>query len=256
MNIQTIHGYEKISHVLEKARNSLFRDSPADCVDRGLLYLHEGDYHPAVCDIAIQEFNYAIEQVPDYADAYNYRAMAYNYVGNYDQAIADYDRAIEFQPADFRVYNNRGIAYFNREDYDRAITDLNEAIRLCPSHTVAYLNRGSIYHVMADVTGEYGKALEDYDNAVRLCPNYVDDFINDQFLLVYGTDSIEKAIKLLDSVINPLGESADAYYYTGVKVLFENDRLSAERYFQIALKLGYGDCDKINQHLENLKTHE
>ena len=195
MSIRTIHGYEKVIHVLEKARNSLFRDSPVDCVGRGLLYLHEGDYHPAICDIAIQEFNYAIEQVPDYADAYNYRGIAYHYIGNYDQAIADYDRAIEIQPADFLVYNNRGIAYFNKEDYDRAIADLNEAIRLCPGRTMAYLNRGGIYHVMADVTGEYEKALEDYDNAVRLCPNYETEFINSKFILVYGKDLVERAIQ-------------------------------------------------------------
>ena len=48
-------------------------------------------------------------------------------------------------------------------------------------------------------------------------------------------------------MINSLGESADAYYYTGVKALFENDGLSAEWAFQNALLLGYHDQDKINQ---------
>ena len=111
-----------------------------------------------------------------------------------------------------------------------------------------YLNRGYAY----DNKGDYNRAIKDYDNAVRLCPDYEIQFI-DADKIYWGKDELEKIIQRLGSVINSLGESADAYYYTGVKALFENDGLSAQRYFEIALKLGYDDRAKIKQHLGNLK---
>ena len=111
-----------------------------------------------------------------------------------------------------------------------------------------YLNRGYAY----DNKGDYDRAIKDYDNAVRLSPYYEIYFIDEE-KIYWGKDELEKIIERLGSVINSLGESADGYYYTGVKALFENDGLSAERDFQIALLLDYDDQDKINQHLANLK---
>ena len=100
------------------------------------------------------------------------------------------------------------------------LADLDEAIRLESENASFYLNRGGIYHVAGDARGGYEEAIKDYDNAVRLCPNYETDFINDKFMLVYGKDSVERAIKLLDSIVNDPPISAADYYYTGVQSLF------------------------------------
>ena len=53
-------------------------------------------------------------------------------------------------------------------------------------------------------------------------------------------------------MIGSFGESASSYY-TGVVSLFDNDGLSAEMAFQIALQFGYEDRAKVDQHLANLK---
>lgn len=79
---------------------------------------------------------------------------------------------------------------------------------------------------------------------------------------------LDKVIHDLDAAIQRNPEDAKAYSTRGDAYLQkgEYDRAiadynaaikldpTAERWFQIALKLGYGDRDKINQHLENLKT--
>ena len=201
----------------------------------------------------IADYDKAIELDPQYARAYNNRGIAYCRKGDYDQAIVDYDKAIKLAPQYATAYNNRGIAYVDKGNYDQAIANLNEAIRVGSDHATTYLNRGGIYHAIGDSTGDYTKAIEDYDNAVRLCPNYRTDFIDGKFLLVYGKETIEKAIELLDSMINNPPESADDFYYIGVRELFWNENLCAKRAFQIALKLGHDDTAKIKQHLENLK---
>ena len=120
--------------------------------------------------------------------------------------------------------------------------------KINPNHAGYYVNRGDLYKEVDD----YNEAVKDYDNAVRCCPNYAADFIDRNFRFG-GKGAVEKAIELLDSTYPWPPEGADAYYYTGVKVLFNNDGLSAQRCFEIALKLGYDDQTKIKQHLENLK---
>ena len=64
---------------------------------------------------------------------------------------------------------------------------------------------------------------------------------------------VEKAIELLNSFINTPRESADDFYYAGVRALFRNDKIAARRCFRKARELGYGDLGKVEQHLEDLK---
>ena len=124
--------------------------------------------------------------------------------------------------------------------------------RLSSSQTIAriYLRRGSIHRAI----GNRERAIEDYDNAVRLCPNYETDFIEIEF--VYGgKGAVEAAIELLNDIVSDPPDTATDYYYIGVRQLFMNDGLSAERCFKIALA-GYHDREKVEQHLENLKNRK
>ena len=192
--------------------------------NRGNAYFRKRDYDKAIADYdnAIKfDPKYASERDLEYAAiAYNNRGVVYSRKGDYDRAIADYDNAIKLDRKYAIAYNNRGIAYDEKGDYHQAIENLTEAIRVEDDHAATYLNRGGIYHAIGDSTGDYTKAIEDYDNAVRLCPNYRTDFIDGKFLLVYGKEAIEKAIELLDSMINNPPKSADDFYYIGVRDLF------------------------------------
>jgi len=47
-----------------------------------------------------------------------------------DLAITDFDRAIELDPADALAYINRGFAYAEIGDLDRAIADYTEVLRI------------------------------------------------------------------------------------------------------------------------------
>ena len=204
--------------------------------------------------------------------AYLCRGEIYAEKGDYDLAIADMseaiirDQDIKKTPENYfgsdaaaRAYNNRGFYYYKKEEYDKAIEDLREAVSIYleqleldsmsnPDFATMYLNLGSIYYAQ----GDENKALESYDNIVRLCPNYKTDFIESKFAYG-GQDAVEVAIKLLRSRVNNLPQNADNFYYTGVLALFTNDRLSAERAFQLASLSDYHDQAKIDQHLANLK---
>lgn len=131
---------------------------------------------------------------------------------------------------------------------DQTIRELDEAIQRNPEDVKTYLDRGYAYYEKGDLD----RAIEDYDNAVRLCPNYVTDYIDSHFTHG-GQEEVEAAIELLDSVASTPPETAADFYYTGVRWLFINNRLSAQECFKAALELDFEDRDKIEQHLENLE---
>ena len=134
---------------------------------------------------------------------------------------------------------------------DQTIRELDEAIRLNPENATNYINRGYAY----SKKGDFERAIEDYDGAVRLCSNYEIDFIDSKFANG-GQEEVEAGIELLNSMIGSPPESAADFYYTGVKALFNNDRLTARHAFKIALELGYENRAEVKRHLENLENRK
>lgn len=232
---------------------------------RGEIYAKKENYDRAIADMSEvirrdESFNTDYDEFVLRRDEDIY--LGVNFRSGEEFWSSDYTSSHFGSDPSARAYNNRGFYYYKKGEEDLAITDFKEALRLYneqveldphsnPDFAMIYLNLGSVYQAKRD----YDIAIENYDNVVRICPNYVEDFVNSKFANG-GQEEVEKAIELLDSIYFSPPQSKDDFYYTGVRALFRNDRLSAERWFQIALKLGYGDCDKINQHLENLKMYE
>ena len=131
--------------------------------DRGVGFFAQSEW-----DAAIREFTEAIRLNPNYADAYAWRARAYNGKTNYDQALADANRAIQLDPQLAIAYYARGTAYYSKNDYDHAITDITLAIRIDPNFAYTYNNRGNAYYSKKD----YDRAIADYTQTIRLNPNY------------------------------------------------------------------------------------
>jgi tetratricopeptide (TPR) repeat protein len=59
--------------------------------------------------------------------AYNNRGIAYVWVKNYDLALADFNKAIELNPKDGKAYNNRAIVYSYQGETAKALQDLHKA---------------------------------------------------------------------------------------------------------------------------------
>ena len=90
----------------------------------GTNQLKKGDY-----DGAISSFTTAILGVlPDLADSYYKRSLAYRHKKQYDHAIADATKAIEANPSYAEAYYNRGYSYQMKDMLEEAVTDLSKAI--------------------------------------------------------------------------------------------------------------------------------
>ena len=129
--------------------------------NRGAVYRSKGEH-----DLAIKDCNKAIQLKPDYAEPYSNRGSAYRNKGNYDLAIKDYDTAIQLKPDFVQAYYNRGLAYHEKRELDFAIKDYSKAIELNPKLFHPYYNRGNAYLQKRD----FDRAIEDYSKAIELNP--------------------------------------------------------------------------------------
>ena len=222
-----------------------------------------GDYNQDLetSNQVITRASQVITLVPEEGSAYLWRGIAYFRRGDYEKAIDDCTQAINFGFEDAVVYTIRGTARFLKSAYvknlsslnlDSVMADFDKAICLMPNHAVIYLTIGGIYQDIKD----YDKAIENYDNAVRLCPNYVKDFVDSKF--VHGGQAdVGRAVELLEKMVNDCynsGNSSAGAYYDGVLMLFAANPGLAQDYFRKAQERGFDECDKIAEHLKNLKS--
>jgi tetratricopeptide (TPR) repeat protein len=86
--------------------------------------------------------------------------------GQYDLALAEFNKALEIYSMSAEIYNNRGITYSKMGRYDFAISDFTTAIRINPAGDKPYYNRGTTYAL----NGQYAQSLLDFDRTFEHTP--------------------------------------------------------------------------------------
>ncbi|MGE0267544.1 MAG: tetratricopeptide repeat protein [Candidatus Omnitrophota bacterium] len=125
----------------------------------GVSYIMKGDY-----DLALNEFNEALQISRDDYKIYHNRGIAFEMKGDLEQAEKDYTRSIELNPGSAVSYTNRGTVMVKLKRYNTALRDYNKAIELKPAYADAYVGRGNLYYL----AGRYEKALDDLVRAKEL----------------------------------------------------------------------------------------
>jgi|SRR5271157_5624868 len=107
--------------------------------DRGIMYSEKGEY-----DLALAEFNKALEISPHSAETYNNRGIAYSRKRAYDHAIADFTKALELNPNSVKAYYNRAIIYVVEGHVNFALLDFKKCLDLDPANAAVYEARGTL----------------------------------------------------------------------------------------------------------------
>ena len=94
---------------------------------------------------AIETYERAVKQDPDYAISHNNLGCAYDDLGEFDLAEVWFKKAIRVQNDYKEAYNNLGVAYIHLEDFEEAITSIEKAIQLDASYADAYFNLAMAY---------------------------------------------------------------------------------------------------------------
>lgn len=129
---------------------------------RAATYIANGEAEKAISDS-----DRAIELKPDYVDAYFIRASAYLLLNRFSKAIADCDAALKLNPDHFQASLFKAFAYLNLENYEEALTQYDKAISLNDKSAEVYFYRGEVKYQLNDFQG----AIDDFSKVIRLNQN-------------------------------------------------------------------------------------
>jgi Tfp pilus assembly protein PilF len=130
---------------------------------------------------AIEQYRFAINFKPDYAEAHNNLALAYISKGLHDKAEEHLKIALSTKPDYAEAHNNLGALYVSRGRPEDALKHLEAALSLKPDYAQAYNNLGLAYAAM----GRIDKAIGYYRAALKIEPDSVKirDNLNRAYLL-------------------------------------------------------------------------
>jgi tetratricopeptide (TPR) repeat protein/spermidine synthase len=130
-------------------------------VNRGSAYAQTGDAARALTD-----YNAALGIDADDALALYSRAEWYNRQGDASKALADYNAALRQNPDMISALYNRGKLHMRLDELPMAEADFTRIIELNPRHAEAYNSRGIIH----GMRGNHAQALADFNEALNLDP--------------------------------------------------------------------------------------
>ncbi len=178
----------------------------------------------------IKLLNEVIALEPKNFDAYFYRAIAKNDLGDYHGAIVDYSKILVTAP-DADTYYNRGNSRYSLKDYTGAKEDYQKAYDLDANFIDALY---SVACTKYDLE-EFKEAITDFTKVIKAAPNQPKAYTLRAHSYV-ALKEHKKALKDYTTAIF-LESSADNYYARGVFYLDVNFYKKARTDFSIALKL-------------------
>ena len=81
---------------------------------------------------AIDSLNEVIAKAPNYAEAWNQRAIAYFYQGELDLALTDIKKTLELEPRHFGAMAGRAVIHLKLDQPDLAKASIVEALKIHP----------------------------------------------------------------------------------------------------------------------------
>ena len=125
-------------------------------------------------NLAIFDFNRAIELDPSMSEVYINRGTAYGKSGNFVKSVEDFNVYETLNPNSPALYSNRGLAYNGLKDYDNALKDYARCLELDSLYEGALYNRSITYRSMGDSLVDkkyYRLAAADLSKCIQISPN-------------------------------------------------------------------------------------
>jgi serine/threonine protein kinase/tetratricopeptide (TPR) repeat protein len=122
-------------------------------------------------ELAVQEFQKALDLDRRNADALDGMAHAYENAGRLKDAEETFKKAVALRPDSWVGYNSLALFYDRRNRYEEGIQELKRAIELTPDNSQLYLNLGAFYLDTGDAKfrPEAENALK---KSIQLTPSY------------------------------------------------------------------------------------
>ena len=122
-------------------------------------------------DLAVEEFQHALDLDPRNADALNGMAYAYESTGRIAEAEAAFKKSLALRPDYWDGYNSLGLFYNRHRRFNDAISQLELARQLTPDNAEVYYNIAGVY-LAAGIPQELAKAEDALKKSIELDPTY------------------------------------------------------------------------------------
>ena len=132
--------------------------------DRGTLYLRKG-----ALQSALDDFNLAIKYTPGLLVGHTNRARTRTFMKNYDGALADFVDAQKIDPNAQQIPSHRCVTFAAMRRFDEALADCNSILEKQPKNQYVLANRADAYLAKGDLDS----ALNDYNAILDINPNNV-----------------------------------------------------------------------------------
>ncbi len=114
--------------------------------------------------LALADFNKAIELNPEMRDAYKFRSTLHANNGQIDLALKDIEKYLKYDPTDVVTWNNLAMIYMRQGKLQQSIDAFTKTIELKPTAAISYQNRSRVF----DMMGDKARAAEDLQRAKEL----------------------------------------------------------------------------------------
>jgi lipoprotein NlpI len=231
---------------------------------RGFILYGRGVAYEAlgVRDLALEDLDAAIALLPDFSNAYVYRALVWSEARQFRNARDDLLQALRLNPGSALIHNNLGSVHERMGDLDLAVENYGAAVRLDPGYFQAFYNRAHAYMAKQD----YLAAIADYDRAIGLRSDFADAYSNRGGMYLQ-LGEVDKAIKNFDEAIrlkatDPIfwSNRANAYLSSGrfEDALADFDRAQSIDPGNAATYLGRGRArlysERVSGAIEDLQV--
>lgn len=122
-------------------------------------------------DLALQEFQKALQLDPHSGDAMEGLAGTYERMGRFAEAESTFKKSVALRPDFWGGYNSLGNFYTRRGKNADAIAQFQHVIELTPDNASAYFNLAAVYLNMGDPK-EFPAAEQALKKSIELSPSY------------------------------------------------------------------------------------
>lgn len=129
----------------------------------GMIFATEGN------PLAIEYYDNAIRIKPEQVEPYYNKGLLCQELGMYNEALKSYSELLKIDPTYKEAHFNMGfVNMYYLKEYNQGSVHFNNAIKVAPNYYQAYYNRGYCYELLGDIQ----RALIDYENALKIKPDY------------------------------------------------------------------------------------
>jgi tetratricopeptide (TPR) repeat protein len=138
---------------------------PNDERARNLL----GNYHfgQQEYELAIEQYDAAIEIAPEFTQPYNQLGYSYRFLQKFDQAEAAFRKYVELIPDDPNPYDSYAELLMKIGKFEESIEQYRKALSIDPTFAASYIGIATCYNFLGKHSAGRKVAQELYDNAVN-----------------------------------------------------------------------------------------